>query len=116
MNIPELPPADFLQVDLFPAKVLLPNGPIDRVRFVVTDAHVHVLRLGTHGDIELEYTADLQSLDRASEVGPRGFRVFTQDGDLIEAHKSYNCGCGMSRIKGARFYDPMPPMRALPFM
>ena len=118
MKTPELPPADYIQADLFPAKVSGPSidgGAMDRIRFVVTDRHLLILKLTKNGDIELAHEAELGTLSRAPEVGPRGFRVVTAEGDVVEAQKSLNCGCGMSRIKGVRYYDPMPPMRALPY-
>ena len=117
MNLPSLPPAQYAQVDLFPAKVSGPsvhNGVMDRVRVIITDAHIHVFRLARSGDIEVEYTAELESLDRAPEVGVRGVRAFTREGDVIEVQKSLNCGCGMTRIKTARLYSPPLALQALP--
>jgi hypothetical protein len=117
MNLPTLPPASFLQVDLAPARVFGPSikeGELDPVRLVITDAHIHVMRLGRNGDIELAHTAELESVVRDLTVGPRGFRITTRDGDIIEAHKSYNCLCGQGRLKSAKFFHPVLAMRALP--
>lgn len=116
MNVPELPPAAFLRVDMFPALVrseALPGGRLDRVRLNVTDAHVHIFGLTRAGDIELVFTADLFAVEKAPEVGIRGVRVATADGTLIEAVKSQNCGCGMGRLKGAKLYPVTPPLQAL---
>jgi hypothetical protein len=115
MNLPDLPPADFLQVDLFPAKVSGPSvGALDRVRFVVTNAHVHIFGLTGVGDIDLKHTAELGSAVRALEVGVRGVRVVTAAGDVIEASKSLNCGCGMTRLKTAKLFNPILALQALP--
>lgn len=117
MITPTLPPASFLQVDLFPAKVSgpsIPGGSLDRVRILVTDAHVHILQLGRSGDIELLLSEELGSFARAPEVGVRGVRIITAGGDVIEAQKSLNCGCGMTRLKSAKFFNPVLAMRALP--
>jgi hypothetical protein len=116
MNLPELPPAQFLRVDLFPALVSgasVPDGVLDRVRLVVTDAHVHVLRLTALGDIELAHTAELDTIEKAHLLGARGVKIVTADGDHIEAIKSPNCGCGMTRMKSAKFFNPMPATRAM---
>ena len=115
MNIPELPPAVHLQVDLFPAKVSLPGETLDRVRFVATDRHIHVLKLSGIGDIELVFSAPLGSIARAAEVGVRGVRAFTTEGLVIEAQKSLNCGCGMGRLKGAKLFNPMLALEPLPY-
>lgn len=115
MNIPELPPATFLQYDLFPAKVLTQQGEFDRVRFVVTDAHIHIFKLTPTGDIELVFTDELVSIIRAPEVGTRGVKAMGAHEGVVEAQKSLNCGCGMSRIKTAKFFNPLLPLQALPY-
>lgn len=117
MNLPSLPPAAFLQVDLFPAKVSGPSvegGPLDRVRVLVTDAHIHILKLGRAGDIDLLFSEELSEVARAPEVGVRGVRAYTVGGDVIEIQKSLNCGCGMTRLKTAKFFSPPLALHALP--
>lgn len=116
MNIPELPPAAHLKVDLFPAKVSgLPDGTLDRVRFVATDQHIHVLKLTGVGDVDLIFSTPLGSVARAPEVGVRGVRAFTLDGHVIEAQKSLNCGCGMGRLRNAKLFNPMLALEPLPY-
>ncbi len=117
MITPDLPGAAFLQVDLFPAKVSgpsVPGGTLDRVRVIVTDAHVHILKLAGAGDIELLLSEELSEVARAPEVGVRGVRAYTTSGDVIEIQKSLNCGCGLTRIKTAKFFSPPLALRALP--
>lgn len=114
MNIPELPPASFLRADIFPARVAgdpVEGGPLDNVRVLLTDAHLHVLRLTNEGDIALVYSAELHSIEKVP-LKPRGYRVVTAEGDEIELQKSLNCGCGMQRIKGARIFNPPLPLQA----
>lgn len=114
MNIPDLPPAQYLQVDLFPAKIELPDGTLDRVRVVVTDAHINVLQLERGGDLSLAYSQPITAVERDTTIGPRGFRVSLPDGTLIEAQKSLNCGCGMGRVRSAKLYHPVLPLQAIP--
>jgi hypothetical protein len=114
VNIPDLPPAQYLQVDQFPAKIYLPDGEMDRVRVVVTDAHVNVLKLERNGDLSLAYSQPISGVERDTTIGPRGFRVFLKDGTAIEAQKSLNCGCGMGRVRSAKLYHPVLPLQAIP--
>lgn len=117
MNIPDLPPADFLWIDIMPAEVTGPSIPPDigdQVRFIVTNAHVHVLKLVQGGDIDLVYTAELATIERKPELGRRTVHVTTTEGDLIVGRKSLNCNCGMGRLASAMLYRPMPPLQAFP--
>ena len=119
MNIPDLPPAKHFKVDLFPATVSgpsLPPGIPLETRLLVTDSHVLVFHLSNIGDVVLLYSAPLHEVVRATDVGVRGVRITTQDGDVIEAKKCLECcGCGIKQLKAARVYDPPLPLEPLPF-
>lgn len=116
IKVPELPPAQYLRSDIFPATVMSPaleGGVVDRVRVIITDAHVHLFKLTPTGDIELLFSAELDSVEKAPKVGPRGVRVITAEGDQLEAKRSSNCGCGMTRLKSTRIFNPPLPLQAL---
>ena len=109
-----LPTAPYIRLDLFPAHVTTPTEILDRVRVLITEAHLLVIRLTPTGEPVLAMDPiELYSVEKDLTIGPRGHRVRTEDGAEILIKKSLNCGCGMTRLKVARVYDPPLPVAAL---
>ena len=115
-SVPDLPVAQFLRRDLFPATVrgdAITGGSITTVRALVTDAHLHVLRLDPVGNIELAYSFVLDSVSYVDGRRERGLNVKTaEDGDLWVGRSS-GCGCGMTRLKATRIYSYPVPIVAI---
>lgn len=110
MKTPDLPKAEFIRLDLFPAVVhgdAITGSVIDKVRVVITDAHVHVLRLSSIGDVELVYSFDLDAVGFVDGRRERGYTVVTGEDGNLTVKRSPGCGCGMQRLKSAKLY-PYP--------
>jgi hypothetical protein len=108
----DLPRAQFLRLDLFPAIVKgesVLGTVVDRTRAVVTDAHVHVIRLTPVGEPELVHSWELDSFEGKPGVG---YTAVTTDGDVVSIKRSTGCGCGATRLKGLKLFDYIVPYRA----
>lgn len=107
-----LPKAEYLRLDFFPALVkgdLVPGGLIDRVRAVVTDAHIHVLSLDMAANPELIVSVELDSIEGTPTDG---YTVTTTDGDELFIRRSAGCGCGATRLKGVQLFDYVVPFQS----
>ena len=114
--VPDLPKAEFMRRDLFPAVVrgeAIDGGAIDNVRAVITDAHVHVIRLSPTGDLELAYSFVLDSVSYVDGRRERGMNVKTADAGDLFVGRSGGCGCGMTRLKATRLYSYPVPLTAI---
>lgn len=116
VQVPDLPAAEYMRVDRFPATVVgesVPNGRLSEVRTVVTDAHLHIFKLSPEGNIDLVATYELDAVELVDGRRERGVRVLTTDGDEIVITRSSGCGCGMTRLKSTRLYPYPVPFTAL---
>lgn len=114
--VPALPEAKFMRRDLFPAVVrgeAIDGGAIDNVRAVITDAHVHVIRMDPNGNLELAYSFVLDSVSYVDGRRERGMDVKTVDGGDLFVGRSSGCGCGMTRLKATRLYSYPVPLVAI---
>ena len=107
----DLPRAAFLRLDLFPAIVkgeAVLGTVVDRTRTVVTDAHVHVIRLTPIGEPELVHSWELDTFEGRPSTG---YTATTTDGAEIFIKRSSGCGCGATRLKGLKLFDYIVPMQ-----
>lgn len=108
----DLPRAQYLRLDLFPAVVKgesVTGGVVDRTRAIVTDAHVHILKLSPVGGVDVVYSWELDSFEGRPSTG---YNITTTDGDEIFIKRSSGCGCGATRLKGVRVFDYTVPFQA----
>lgn len=102
----DLPAANFIRLDMFPAIVRglpFPNGVIDRQRLIVTDAHIYLFGDTANGPA-VTYSWVLEDISGRNTTG---YKMITEDGEVIEARRSNGCGCG-SRLRGIRPFPDTP--------
>jgi hypothetical protein len=107
----DVPPAQFIRLDLFPALLIgdnLPNarpgGVLDAKRVIVTDTHVLVFSDSPTGP-ELTHTWALVDIQGRNTIG---WTIETDEGINFKVRRSTGCGCG-TRLRG------FSPYRGVPF-
>lgn len=111
-NLPngiEVPPAQFIRLDLFPAFLqgdnlpdALPGGVLDEKRVIITDTYVLVFSDGPQGP-QLLHTWPLLDFSGRNTTG---WEVTTEQ-YTFRVNRSTGCGCG-SRLRGFFPYQGVP--------
>lgn len=98
----ELPGAQFLRVDLFPAEIETDLGIRGDKRVVVTDTHFLVFADSPIGPV-LAYNSPLVDFEGSNKVG----WTATTETEVFKFKRAQSCGCG-SRLRGVRIYPGTP--------
>lgn len=106
-------PAQYIQMDLFPAQIELDGEPLgDDNKIVVTDNRVYVIRHDPEAPyIALEGETSRALFDRLSLTE---YTVSTTDGRTLTFRRAVNCGCG-NRLRGVYPFPGVPhaPLKAI---
>lgn len=102
--VEELPLANFIRVDLFPAQITKDDGTPQRGdrRVIVTDSFMVVLADSPKGPI-IEYLAPMLDFEGDNKVG----WTVTTETESVHFKRAPSCGCG-SRLRGLRTYPGVP--------
>lgn len=103
MSKTELHPAEYIQLDLFPAAVTEAGKDLGyEIRVIVTDNYLYVFRDEVEGP-EAFIALPLDSFDGSNKIG----YTVTSDDRVFSIARAKNCGCG-SRLRGFRPFGGVP--------
>lgn len=102
----EVEPAQYIQIDLFPAQVEVDGDSLgEDNKIVVTDNMVYVIK---HGPVDpyivFQAPTTRALFDRTSITE---YTVGTTDGHVVTFRRARNCGCG-NRLRGVHPFPGIP--------